>query len=49
MRQNRKDKSIQNHSQSELLLALKKLTQQNIPKNLRLAAEADHPHSIRGF
>ena len=39
MQQDGKDKFIQNQSQSELLIALKKLTQQNIPKNLRMAAE----------
>lgn len=39
MRRDEKDKFMQNDSQAELLIALKKLVQQNRPKNLRMAAE----------
>ena len=39
MQRDGKNKFFQDGSQSELLIALKKLTQQDIPKRLRMAAE----------
>ena len=39
MQRDGQDKFIQNGSQSDLLIALKKLVQQDIPKSLRMAAE----------